>query len=811
MSASSFFKSVLAFMRTSEANKAFFSSAEFVRALTIYNQNAGTAASAVVCLIGIAGLLGNSFLDPSTKAFAGIPNYFIYLAILAVNVPHILLLSVSKLVRRNPARLLNLELLNICLNAALASLTVLDTQLGSSYFLEFVIISIAILTFPYVRRGHEFLLFAVSLVSMLLALHVMGRYIAWQDIYDLFLFYALSYAAIVMRRWWFDSTQLLTHQLSEANRKLKTRSRTDELTGLLNRAALREDFPAITGCRMAVAMLDVDDFKAINDRFGHARGDAVLRDIGRTISTRFAGSNERCYRYGGDEFLVVAANVDEKDFAARLGEVARTHADRAPNGAESLSAGYCYGTVDSERNLRTFLRIADDNLYAAKAEGKNRVVGEIFRPEVLDYELATDPNLIDPLTELHNYDGFSQAVGAQGESFAPATIVFFDIDRFQDLNKSFGYRTGDDVLRTIATLIRTSFDDCVACRYDTDHFVVYTRDADPLAEAQAVQNAIAHAVPHFYVFLRIGIYHLDPDQPMAGLARAVDKAKYASDTLRRQHAVLYRFYNEELAAERDREAFVLGHFDDALKNGDLMPYFQPVVTLADGRCHGFEVLARWRDADCGVLSPNVFIPVLERSCMTYQLDSLMLDRACALFANLPAKAREEAYFSFNVSRNDFTVKDVPATIERIASSYGIPPHCIRVEITESVLSDSSNIRMALSDLRAHGFQIWLDDFGSGESSLNVLKSYEIDGAKLDQAFLRDAEGNDKAQTIVRALIQLCHTIGIDVVVEGVETKDQLEFVRQCGGDIVQGFYFSKPLPTDALLESPFWKGLEGKR
>ena len=125
------------------------------------------------------------------------------------------------------------------------------------------------------------------------------------------------------------------------------------------------------------------------------------------------------------------------------------------------------------------------------------------------------------------------------------------------------------------------------------------------------------------------------------------------------------------------------------------------------------------------------------------------------------------------------------------------------------MNDGPWIRQALGTLRKRGYQIWLDDFGTGESSLNVLKDYEVDGVKLDKAFLQESTvDNGKSKIIIRALIQLCHAIGVSVVVEGVETREQLEFVRQCGCDLVQGYYFSEPLPIGRLLDSPFWTNLK---
>ena len=792
-------------------DKQFLESDEFYRSLAQHNLRADIIASLTICLLGVAGLVGNAVIKPGPLVFPAIPFWFAYLLILIVNVSHVLLLAGLRGLHNEPRLLLNVELLNQCINAVIGSLTILDTQVDSSYFLEFVIITVTVFILLYTRRGHGLLVIAISGLSLVAYLALLDQGIAWQDAYDLIMFYAMCWAGMIVRRLWFDGTQLFSHQLSTANRDLVERNRTDYLTGLLNRAALRDDFPSIVGPRIGVAMLDVDNFKEINDRFGHERGDFVLRTIARMIASQFSEKNERCYRYGGDEFLIVARDADKDVFEAKLEDIVAARA-KSPElmNLDGVSVGYCFGASNNERNARSFLRVADDSLYIAKAEGKNRVIGREFHPEAFANDVADDnPKLVDPLTELYNYTGFERALKKHDGSICPGSILFFDVDCFQDINEKCGYQVGDDVLRTIARLIKDNFKEFVACRYDMDHFVVYSRDEDALEEAETVQSAIAHHVPHFHTFLRIGIYQLESEQTLADLSGAVDRAKYASDTLRRQHASLYRYYDAKLALEREREAFVLGHFDEALKNGSIVPYFQPVVSLVDDGKHGFEALARWEDSEFGALSPNIFVPVLERSFDANRLDSHMLERACALLETLPRETLERIYVSFNVSRNDFSIDDVPAAVARVTDAYKIPPQCIRIEVTESALNDGPWIRQALGTLRKRGYQIWLDDFGTGESSLNVLKDYEVDGVKLDKAFLQESTvDNGKSKIIIRALIQLCHAIGVSVVVEGVETREQLEFVRQCGCDLVQGYYFSEPLPIGRLLDSPFWTNLK---
>lgn len=251
------------------------------------------------------------------------------------------------------------------------------TQEGSSYFFELVLMMMVICVLPYYRRGRGFVLVASSLFSTMVIILTNHVQVAWQDAYDLFLFYVIVQACIVLRRYWFRQSSWYNYILHQANGTLFVSSRTDELTGLYNRLALREDFPNYLNQEVGAAMIDLDNFKRFNDNYGHAYGDLVLTRLGRYLQKDWMSEHLRSYRYGGDEILIIASGLEDGDFAKKLQIFQSEYAKLNQQLEEpaTLSIGYATGAVANEEELRKMIQLADNYLYQAKRQGKNQVVG----------------------------------------------------------------------------------------------------------------------------------------------------------------------------------------------------------------------------------------------------------------------------------------------------------------------------------------------------------------------------------------------------------------------------------------------------
>ena len=245
------------------------------------------------------------------------------------------------------------------------------------------------------------------------------------------------------------------------------------------------------------------------------------------------------------------------------------------------------------------------------------------------------------------------------------------------------------------------------------------------------------------------------------------------------------------------ERYILEHFEEALEKGHIEAHYQPIYRALTGKICAVEALARWNDPELGMLSPMEFIGALEKHRLIYRLDLAILRRACACYRRLQGTDGPIHSFSVNFSRLDFEEPGLYDDVVAVLAEYQVPHEAIKIEITESVMLENWERFKALFDaFHAAGFSVWIDDFGSGYSSLNVLQEYNFDLLKIDMQFLKDSERNMKANTIIKNIISMSEELGIDTLTEGVETAKQFEKLYAMGCRLYQGYYFSKPVPLE---------------
>lgn len=250
--------------------------------------------------------------------------------------------------------------------------------------------------------------------------------------------------------------------------------------------------------------------------------------------------------------------------------------------------------------------------------------------------------------------------------------------------------------------------------------------------------------------------------------------------------------------DRDIRDYVTEHLEEALENHWIQVYYQPVIRTLTGELCGLEALARWVDPQVGFLSPASFIPVLEQARLIHRLDAYVLEEVCRMLRERLDKNLCITPVSFNLSRYDFDSMDVFSVVENTRKKYSLPRDFLHVEITESTLAQNAQlVHQALDQLREKGYEIWLDDFGSGYSSLNVLKDYQVDLIKLDMGFLRNFTA--KSRSIIASVITMAKDLGVKTLVEGVETKEQADFLAAMGCGRMQGYFFGKPQPLAGVL------------
>lgn len=265
------------------------------------------------------------------------------------------------------------------------------------------------------------------------------------------------------------------------------------------------------------------------------------------------------------------------------------------------------------------------------------------------------------------------------------------------------------------------------------------------------------------------------------------------------------------------ERYLIDNIQNAVDNGEIEVWFQPHIRSLSGKVSSFEVLARWRDPEHGLISPVLFIAPLEKHHLIHILDMHIIEEVCKLYRREVEAGRSVVPVSVNLSLEDFQSTDIVEFIEDCTRHYDIPHSYLKIEITETMVrGDPVFLHEQMERLSRGGFEVWMDDFGSGYSSLNVLKDYHIDVLKIDKGFFTSF--SRKSRSIISSVIQMSKEIGIQTLAEGVETDDQFRFLRDAGCEFIQGYYFAKPAPYDQVIqilkkhhlvmetrsEAPFW-------
>lgn len=258
------------------------------------------------------------------------------------------------------------------------------------------------------------------------------------------------------------------------------------------------------------------------------------------------------------------------------------------------------------------------------------------------------------------------------------------------------------------------------------------------------------------------------------------------------------------------DAHIIESFPKALSEGWIQPFYQPVIRSITGKLCSFEALARWIDPQLGMIGPGSFIPVLEQANMIHLLDLAIIRQVCARIRLSIDRGETPVPVSINLSRLDFELCDIFSEVTQTVRDHRVPRDFLHIEVTESLMAERGDIMGAAIDrFRAAGFQVWMDDFGSGYSSLNVLKDYSFDELKLDMKFLSSFD--DRSRRITTSVIQMAKQIGLHTLTEGVETEEQFTFLRDIGCEKIQGYFFGKPMPYDEAMEHLASRGIEIER
>ncbi|EMJ5407419.1 bifunctional diguanylate cyclase/phosphodiesterase [Clostridioides difficile] len=383
-------------------------------------------------------------------------------------------------------------------------------------------------------------------------------------------------------------------------------------------------------------------------------------------------------------------------------------------------------------------------------------------------------------------------------------IVYFDINNFKMINDTFGYEFGDNLLITIAKALKEELTEGeVYARLSSDYFAIFCdykngrnkiiRKLDNIRS-----NIESNLSIVFEISLCVGIYFVEEGE--VDIQKAVNKANMARSVAKGKN-INYAIYNEDVRNKLSEESMILDDIKIALVKNQFEVYYQPKFSLVTGEMIGSEALIRWNHPEHGFISPAVFIPIAEKSKLILKIGRFVFERVCNDLSEWKKQGKKIVPVSVNLSRVELYQPDIVKFINKTIQMYNLSSDFIEIEITETVAINELNIlKNVLNELRKHGFSISMDDFGTGYSSISCLRDMPIDILKLDKSFLGGIEHDERSRNIAKSIVSLAKSLDLVVIIEGVESKEQAELMKQFGCDLVQGFYFARPMPAKNFLD-----------
>ncbi|PGS92221.1 sensor domain-containing protein [Bacillus cereus] len=406
---------------------------------------------------------------------------------------------------------------------------------------------------------------------------------------------------------------------------------------------------------------------------------------------------------------------------------------------------------------------------------------------------------LDQLTGLMNRISCTNKLNeflAENKEFA---LVFIDLDEFHLINDTFGHKEGDQVLKKVTECLRElKIEDMHLFREHDDQFVMLIENITKERVEVVAQTILKKISEHFviekedvYLSASIGIIMapedgMDEKMLFQRVDAALEKAKEKGKGY-------YHFYCSGLDCEREQRFIMENQLHRAIEKNEFFLYYQPQINIETGKIASMEALIRWENKELGFVSPNQFIPLAERTGFIIKLDEWVVHQVCEQIREWLNKGYEVVPIAVNISARHFRSITLIEMITRALNKYDVPPHLLAIEVTEGALIHKDLSKRVLLQLKEQNLKIHLDDFGTGYSSLSYLKTYPIDTLKIDRSFMEGIYKDERDSNITAAIIHLAHTLGLNVIAEGVEKAEQIQFLKEKNVKIVQGYFYNRPL------------------
>lgn len=410
--------------------------------------------------------------------------------------------------------------------------------------------------------------------------------------------------------------------------------------------------------------------------------------------------------------------------------------------------------------------------------------------------------LTDDLTGLPNHRHFFELAIKERDRLVACNkkpvMLYFNLVGMKYFNRQYGFAEGDKLICAVARILAEHFGEQKMSRFAQDHFAAVS-DEDNLEERlRALFKDIQRANDGKTLPVSVGIYQHSLGD--VNVSNACDRAKFACDSRGDSFFSGYSYFTKAMQHQTEVTRYVINHLSEAIENNWIAVCYQPIIRAVNGRVCDEEALSRWNDPEMGLLPPNYFIPALEGAGLIYRLDIYVLEQVLAKMQLQNEAGLTVVPHSINLSRSDFDSCDIVDEVCSRVDAADIPRNMISIEITESMVgSDFEFMKAQIERFQSLGFPIWIDDFGSGYSSLDFLQSFNFDLLKFDMSFLRKLDEGPNGKIILTELMRMATTLGVETICEGVETSEQVRFLREIGCSRLQGYYYSKAIAFSEIL------------
>ena len=585
----------------------------------------------------------------------------------------------------------------------------------------------------------------------------------------------------------------------------------DRDTGCRNRYAFDDSMGDYTGKALTVIMTVIDQLTLYSDFYGEPVADDIMREFITTLMHCYG--KENTFHYGEEDVLCIFPGMDAEKCEQLAAECRKTMHGYTRDGyriAVTFSQGRVEGNPATAEELQSMVHLAHIYAHRAGAQGRDQDWSGAYSEEALE-EASADANVsshhvkafeINPLSGLPTMTYFCMRVDELLTNLvdmdAMPVVGYFKLSMLKEYNDEFGYQQGDRLIADAGKVLKEAFPYRLVGHITAGQFCFFCYLKESFEGIEQLLEKINRDHPEFEIRGKAGVAEYTGEESATEL---LDLARIAQRSIMNQPNAVCCQYNYDLDEELRFRQYIVNHIDEAIREEWLQVYYQSIVRAETERICCEEALSRWNDPERGFLIPARFIPPLEENGLMYKLNLAVVDRVLKDFRLREERGIPVVPVSVNLSRNDFLQCDMVREIASRVEKAGYSPDVLRIEITESAfVANQELLGREVKRFRDLGFKVWMDDFGSEYSTLNLLQELDFNLIKIDMKFMNNLAVGEKNHIIVSNAIRMIRELGSGTLMEGVETREQEKLLRDMGCGLLQGYLFNKPRSFEKIQE-----------